>query len=520
MGAAASAILRSVPPAVPPAVPPGAGIQTATPDSAAKATHAAIEAEIARVEALTKKKRAALGKKYSNAEELWQALDAGGGNATLLLRASWLKEQRVEDGFRLPKRGTALPVEATITVAELRSIARKSRCQYGALPVIALSHFWRTKENPDPEGETAGLVIAALGQHWKKGLGGWVKGVTDLGVIIDWCALWQEPRTPEQDASFLSGLRGINQWYAHQGTTVWLVTAGVDRVKGLSYWEKGWTSFEFALSMMIKPSNASIAKDWAQVVDLGREKWFQVEFARPKLSEPLAFFDGHKYGDKTYTNGADRDNIVAPKFRETIFEVMGGVVVLHFGKLNWGDADVQALAVVLPLCRKLTELRLHVNGFGNAGMVALASAMRARGSMAKLKTLDLSSNKIGDEGMKAFASTIASRSLENLQELRLDQNKIGDAGMTALAGAIASGYMKELKMVYAFSNPVSDGPVREACQARRGKITTEYKARRNPRYNPRYDTLAPNGHERERQQARETPSRLNIISEYLGTVRG
>ena len=30
------------------------------------------------------------------------------------------------------------------------------------------------------------------------------------------------------------------QWYAHKGTTVWLVTAGTDRVKGLSYWDKGW----------------------------------------------------------------------------------------------------------------------------------------------------------------------------------------------------------------------------------------------------------------------------------------
>ena len=30
----------------------------------------------------------------------------------------------------------------------------------------------------------------------------------------------------EQEASFKSGLKAINQWYAHQGTTVWLVTAG------------------------------------------------------------------------------------------------------------------------------------------------------------------------------------------------------------------------------------------------------------------------------------------------------
>merc|ERR1712185_864904 len=102
--------------------------------------------------------------------------------------------------------------------------------------------------------------------------------------------------------------------------------------------------------MLIKPANTSIKKDWAQVVDLGQNGDAQTEFDRPALSEPLAFFGGHKYGSKTYTNGADRDNIVAPKFRETMFEVMGGVQELNFNKLKWGDDGVKALAVVLPLC--------------------------------------------------------------------------------------------------------------------------------------------------------------------------
>merc|ERR1711965_1081400 len=98
------------------------------------------------------------------------------------------------------------------------------------------------------------LVISALDQHWKAFE---ARGVTDLGVIIDWCALWQAPRTPEQSEVFSVGLKGINLWYAHQGTTVWFITAGADRVKGLTYWDKGWTSFEFALSMLIKPANSS-----------------------------------------------------------------------------------------------------------------------------------------------------------------------------------------------------------------------------------------------------------------------
>ena len=62
--------------------------------------------------------------------------------------------------------------------------------------------------------------------------------------------------------------------------------------------------------MMIKVANSAIMKDWALVVDLGKEGDAQFDFERPPLSEPLAFFGGHEYGDKTYTNGADRDEIV------------------------------------------------------------------------------------------------------------------------------------------------------------------------------------------------------------------
>ena len=105
-------------------------------DPSSAATRTAIDAEVARVKALSEEEQAAVGKKYTDPEELWLALEAGGGNATLILRASWVMKQR---GGRLPKRGDKLPPEATITVAELRAIAKASNCKHGALPVIALS---------------------------------------------------------------------------------------------------------------------------------------------------------------------------------------------------------------------------------------------------------------------------------------------------------------------------------------------------------------------------------------------
>ena len=137
--------------------------------------------------------------------------------------------------------------------------------------------------------------------------------------------------------------------------------------------------------MMIKVANSAAAKDWALVVDLGKEGDAQFDFERPPLSEPLAFFGGHEYGDKTYTNGADRDAIVAPKFRDTTFELLGGVKKLDFNYLKWGDAGVQALAVVLPLCAQLTVLKLQGNAFGVAGLSAIIKACVEGGALAKLE---------------------------------------------------------------------------------------------------------------------------------------
>jgi hypothetical protein len=110
----------------------------------------AIRAEIARVRQLPPAELAKLGTKYTDPEALWEALGALNGEATRILRARWVKTQR---GGRLPKRGDKLPPEALITVQELREIHSKSKAKK-ALPAITLSHYWRTKEHPDPDGVT------------------------------------------------------------------------------------------------------------------------------------------------------------------------------------------------------------------------------------------------------------------------------------------------------------------------------------------------------------------------------
>ena len=94
--------------------------------------------------------------------------------------------------------------------------------------------------------------------------------------------------------------------------------------------------------MMIKVSNTSGFSSWPQVLDLGKAGEEQVTSRRAAPSEPLAFCEGHECGERVYTNGADRDLIVAPKFCTTVFELLGGSCKLDYARLNWNDDDIKA----------------------------------------------------------------------------------------------------------------------------------------------------------------------------------
>ena len=91
-------------------------------------------------------------------------------------------------------------------------------------------------------------------------------------------------------------------------------TGGVDSAVGLGYHDKGWPSFEYRLAMMIKVSNDSAASDWPQVLDLGKQgdaQWKHLARAAPRSRSPSS--QATSTAEEKYTNGADRDKIVAPK---------------------------------------------------------------------------------------------------------------------------------------------------------------------------------------------------------------
>ena len=100
---------------------------------------------------------------------------------------------------------------------------------------------------------------------------------------------------------------------------------------------------------------------------------------------------------------------------------MGGVAELNFNRLAWGNTEAVQLAVVLPLCAKLTTLALAGNRIGDKGVAAIAGALKVNGA---LMTLNLLENEIGPAGASALVDTLRVNGM--LAKLYLGGNKLND----------------------------------------------------------------------------------------------
>ena len=99
--------------------------------------------------------------------------------------------------------------------------------------------------------------------------------------------------------------------------------------------------------------------------------------------------------------------------------------------------------------RQATTLYWYSKGLNDDHVKAIACLISS-GALPNLVDLRLSSNKIGDTGMIAFADAIKPTdefpmgALASLTKLWLNHNQIGDEGMHAFSAAISSGSMGKL----------------------------------------------------------------------------
>ena len=101
--------------------------------------------------------------------------------------------------------------------------------------------------------------------------------------------------------------------------------------------------------------------------------------------------------------------------------------------------------------------------------MSFCARFSSSGAFPQLETLSLSSNKIGDPGLSAFATVLTpgpsgKGALAQMTILNLGENQIGVSGVKALADAVSSGALASLKKIYV--DNASHSQLVAACQPR------------------------------------------------------
>ena len=174
----------------------------------------------------------------------------------------------------------------------------------------------------------------------------------------------------------------MGSWYAHKLATTFSMTelpAGWDATP---YHERGWCTFERAVSELVK---GSVSAGWRKVADpaIVRKVSGGAGTYRSAPEHPQAF--AARLALKTFTNGKADCELVAGLYADTLAAALGEVGYLQYVSCAWGDDEVEKVAAVLPFTRDLVELDLCANPrIGSRGFDALAAAL-ANGAAPNLR---------------------------------------------------------------------------------------------------------------------------------------
>ena len=273
----------------------------------------------------------------------------------------------------------------------------------------------------------------------------------------------------------------LNAWYAHRKTHVLQVDTPLpkgDYTNLREYRERGWCEMECApppsspppppfCSSLSPPPCArplfpthryrasGMVKDDYALISLrqltGEEKTLEEvrangKGAREPPTAPEAFATGLardlQSGAKGFTHKGDL-GLVTGTYDKAFETEMEQADQLYYIGMKWSDADG----------------------------VALVGALRAaheRGGLQQLETLNLGTNRMGDETAAALASLLEAGAMPKLETLGLAGNRIGEAGMAALASAVRGGALPSCTYIGLSDNPGSAAPVKEAAAQRGG----------------------------------------------------
>ena len=416
--------------------------------------------------------------RYTQPTVIWQVLrethEKSGEEHVRLVRMSWLLKQfRKSDrsgNYKLPRRQD-LPEEAFVNVDDLEEMYD----DFGAksadlvLPIIAISYCWLTPDHPDPRGDQLATVATALQREMHHFTN---FGYEEMGVFWDWMSLHQrdnklwEPfmyregsdgslpkkydtkkhrdkiqkyktsRKPEHEESIGWALREtMDLWYAHKGTSVFLLTELPTRYSGKrpDYDSSGWTTYERSCAELIKEFDLAYA-GWRLVQELDCFSKRGIKQPRKKVSGgrrwPISGADFEKLvREKAFTNGADKD-MVAQLYSRLSTELLGSATALGYAKMPTPSVlDGQRLGRCLNLCTSLKVLDVSSVRMSDEASIALCNALDA-GALPELEDCHLEDNRIDDEGMRALAAAFRRGAMHRVKDIQLRVHR-ESADMTA-----------------------------------------------------------------------------------------
>ena len=177
----------------------------------------------------------------------------------------------------------------------------------------------------------------------------------------------------------------MGSWYAHKLATTFSMSVAPAGSSATPYDDRGWTTFERAVSQLIK---AAIYGSWRRLADASVVRTVGPcggAYIAPPM-HPRAF--AALLARKVFTNGRSDCELVAGLYYDTLVGALGHADELRYRNCDWGDEEVAKLAEVLEWAREATMLTLWGNPrIGRKGYAALAAALGDARVAPKLKTI-------------------------------------------------------------------------------------------------------------------------------------
>lgn len=337
-----------------------------------------------------------------------------------LIRSGWLINWALQNNV-LPRRQDLPPDAFWEDVNVLQESDSSS------MKVVAVSYCWYSPEHPDPDSQLLRVLARVAQMQQMHKVNGSVVG--DFAIFLDWCSLYQWPRSPEQQAAFDRSLSCLGTWYASSKVMKWLLTVPPMGCAGKAYDERGWTFFERLTAYLDTASTA--------ILDLGfldeRCQSFEqvIETCKTKQAPPLSPDLMDQILDSKTFSYADTDlPMVKEIYRFTVQKLFESRQSLDFSGLFWDDTHAEQLAGALAWYPRLAKLVLTGNRIADGGLEQIAKMLPPG-----LQILDLANNLIGALGAQHLAEAMSG--LRNLQQLYLCSNAVGSQGADALSQSIA-----------------------------------------------------------------------------------